>query len=136
VPSTGVPIRDPWTSIVRDALRRKPDGRLDGPRPQWSEDIEWSVPGEPPIGGPHRGREAVLAYHSELMRLTGGTFRQRLLALEGGGPFVCAYLRTEARRRGNSLSMPTLLVFELGAGRITRVSELPGDLAQWETFWA
>jgi ketosteroid isomerase-like protein len=128
---------DASIAVVRRTLADYRSGRADQASRVWQDDIVWTVRGVPPAGGRWTGAEGVFAYHRLLERLSGGTYRQHLLALEGSrGPIVNAYLRTTARRRDRQLSIPTLAVFELVGGRVSRVTELPGDLEAWQAFWA
>jgi len=129
-------ISDPATSLVRRSLAEYRAGRADRASRAWDDEITWDVRGEPPVGGLRTGPEAIFAYHSLLEELSEGTFRQRLVALEGcRGSVVEAYMRTTATRHGRRLEIPTLAVFELSEGRIRRVTELPGDLEAWQGFW-
>src|SRR5215207_9205794 len=124
---------EPAIAIVRDSLADYRSGRADLASRSWGDDIAWCVRGEPPVGGKWDGPEGVFAYHTLLDRLSEGTFRQRLIALEGSrGSIVDAYLRTTATRSGRRLDIPSLAVFELSGGRVQRVTELPGDHAAWE----
>jgi ketosteroid isomerase-like protein len=128
---------DTATNVVRQSLADYRSGRADRASRVWHDDITWSVPGPAPVGGERIGPDGVFAYHDLLERLSDGTFRQRLLALEGcRGSIVTAYLRTTASRAGRRLEVPTLAVFELAGGRVRRVTELPGDRAAWEGFCA
>jgi len=114
----------------------------------WEEAAAWHVAGfDPTLGGgdaesptiPHDavGTEGIRTYHRELARLTDGTYRQELVAVESGrGPLVEAHVRTTARRGDRVLDIPTLLAFELPSLRIRRVTEIPGDLPAWDAFWA
>jgi hypothetical protein len=87
--------------------------------------------------GELNGPEAIFRYHADLGRRTDGTFRQRLLAVEGsGGPRVTAYLRTQATRGDRVLDIPSLVTFEVGRMQIRRVVEVPGDAAGWHAFWS
>jgi len=128
---------DPATSVVRRSLADYRSGRADDASRLWHDDIVWMVKGREPAGGAWTGPEQVFAYHRLLDSLSDGTFRQHLVALEGcSGPIVTAYLRTTAMRNGRRLEIPTLNVFELIGGRVSRVTELPGDRSQWDEFWA
>jgi hypothetical protein len=127
---------DPWAAIVRDALDRRTGGSAGLPAATWSEDVVWCVAGNGPVSGQHEGRHGIGRYHAALLERSDGTFRQRLLALQGSnGPIVTAHLRTFARRGERILDMPSLLVFELAHLRIRRVTELPGDQTAWDRFW-
>jgi ketosteroid isomerase-like protein len=124
-------------TVVRQSLMHYRSGRADAASRAWDDDIAWTIRGTATFPAEWNGHEAVFAYHARLAELSDGTFRQQLVALEGSrASTVAAYLRTTARRAGRSLDIPTLAVFELAAGRIRRVTELPGDLAAWESFWA
>lgn len=128
---------DAAIAIVRASLADYRSGRGDQASRLWHDDIAWAVPGPAPVGGEWIGPDRVFAYHALLERRSEGTFRQRLIALEGcRGSTVDAYLRTTASRHGRRLDIPTLAVFELAGGRVRRVTEMPGDNAAWESFWA
>ena len=131
------PTADAAAAVVRRCLADYRSGRTEAALRSWHDDIAWHVMGQGPAGGTWTGADGVFEYHGLVERLSEGTFRQRLVALEGSrGPIVDAYLRTTARRGERRLDIPTLAVFELAAGRIRRVTEVPGDLAAWEAFWA
>ena len=124
--------RDPWVSVVHRSAADYRAGRLDSARLAWDERILWRVDGGVPAIGP----DGVFAHHRQLATLTDNTFRQKLASIEAsGGPIVEAHVRTVAQRHGRRLDIPTLIVFELAAMRIRQVTEIPGDLAAWESFW-
>ena len=128
---------DPAIAVVRRSLADYRSGRADQASRAWHDSITWSVRGRPPVGGEWVGPEGVFAYHALLDRRSEGSFRQRLIALEGSrGSIVDAYLRTTATRGGRRLDIPSLAVFELSGGRVQRVTEVPGDCEAWEVFWA
>ena len=137
-PGAGVsPASDAAVAVVRRSLENYRAGRADRASRTWDDEITWAVRSGPPAGGQWVGAEGVFAYHALLERLSQGTFRQRLIALEGSrGSIVDAYLRTTATRRGRRLDIPTLAVFELSGGCVFRVTEVPGDNDAWEAFWA
>ncbi len=127
---------DPWARLVREAMELYRQGRVDDATRLWSDDIEWRVWGA--AGDAElRGPEAIFAYHARLGRMSDGSFRQQLLAVEASqGPVVTAYLRTRAARGGRALDVPSLLTFEVSRMQIRRVTEIPGDLAAWNEFWS
>lgn len=128
----GEPPADPWMAVVREALDRR---SIDGPA--WSSTVDWQVVGRGPLSGRHRGFAGVAAYRRRLAELSGGTFRQRLVALQAsGGPVVTVHLRSVAERGDRLLDMPSLLVVEVVRHRIALVTELPGDQAAWDAFWS
>jgi len=128
--------RDAWSGIVRRSIDAYRMGLAEEALQYWVPEITWRLPGSGPLSGLHRGGAAIFQLHARARRLTRDTFRQRLVALEGGGPVVTAYLRTEGRRGDRVLDIPSLVSFEVNGGRICRVTELPGDLDAWNAFWA
>jgi ketosteroid isomerase-like protein len=128
---------DPSLVLVRQSIADYRSGRADRAAQSWHDEIVWRVMGDGPMTGEWAGAEKVFEYHRLLGLMTDGAFRQRLIALEGSrGLIVDGYLRTTANRDGRTLDIPTLAVFELTAGRIRRVTEIPGDRQAWRQFWA
>ena len=131
----GMPYRDPWACLVRDAMVAYREGRTDVAEWAWAPGIVWRLR----TNGTDEeliGPDAIFAYHRRLARLTGDTFRQRVVALQAEqGPIVEAFLRSTARRGPRELDIPTLVVFEVARSRIQAVTEMPGDLTAWKDFW-
>jgi ketosteroid isomerase-like protein len=126
---------DPWARLVREAIELYRIGQSDNARRLWSDDVVWRIWGSPATE--LRGADAIFDYHARIDRLTAGTFRQQLLAVEGsGGPVVTAYLHTRAERGAAVLDLPSLVTFEVARMRICRIVEVPGDPAAWDAFWA
>ena len=131
----GMPYRDPWVSLVRDSMVAYREGRTDVAEWGWTPGIVWriqaNVSNEELVGA-----DAIFGYHRRLAKMTGDTFRQRVVALQAGqGPIVEAFLRSSGRRGHRELDIPTLVVFELSGGRIQAVTEMPGDPLAWHEFW-
>jgi hypothetical protein len=129
-----MPYRDPWVSVVRDSMVAYREGRTDVAEWGWAPEIVWRIDGtDDELVGP----EAIFGYHRRLAKLTGDTFRQRVIALQAAhGPIVEAFLRSTGRRGHRELDIPTLVVFELAGSRIQAVTEMPGDPSAWHDFWA
>lgn len=128
---------DPWVTIVRESISDYRSGRADRASQRWHEDIRWRIPGDGGLRGEWTGAEQIFNLHRLVRRLTDNTFRQHLVALEGSGsPFVDAHVRTTAARLGRTLDTTSLIVFELASGRISCVTEMPGDREAWRAFWA
>lgn len=128
---------DPAVALVRHAMLADRGRHDEGSMSPWHEDVTWRVLGSTTFRDPWTGRGGILDYRRLLARLSDDTFRQRLIGLEGSqGATVAAYLRTTATRLDRRLAIPTLLIFELGEGRIRAVTETPGDLVAWDRFWS
>lgn len=128
--------RDPWAAAVARAIEEYAAGNVPELARCWDDGLVWRVT----AGWPGRERDgamAVFAYHRELRDRTDGTFRQEILSIDAsGGPIVTAHVRTTAVRSGRRLEVPSLLTFELLAMRVHRVTEIPGDRADWDRFWS
>jgi hypothetical protein len=128
-------LRDPWATVAARGLANYRDRRLDDLTRCWNERLVWHVVGSWP-GSDQTTLEGLFDYHRRLRADTNGTFRQEVVAVDAsGGPIVVAHLRTTARRGDQVLDTPTLLTFELVGMRVHRVTEIPGDRADWESFW-
>jgi ketosteroid isomerase-like protein len=128
--------RDPWAALVLRSIRDYSLGRPDLAQSAWDDAITWRVEAEGPTPA-DAGAQAIHAYHRRLLAETDGSFSQLLRSLAcSGGPIVEAHVRTTASRPGRTLDQPSLVVFELADMRIRAVTEIPGDRASWEAFWA
>lgn len=130
--------RDPWAQVVQQSLIDEHDGAHEDAGRAWDLRAIWELTGRDPTGlGPAVGAEGIASFHRELGRRTDWTIGQEIATIEASrGPIVQAHVRTTARRGDRTLDMPTLLVFELSCLRIQRVTEIPGDLPDWDAFWA
>jgi ketosteroid isomerase-like protein len=128
--------RDRGLTIVRASLEAYWHGERSVAAARWDPDVVWRVAGSGPLSGEHRGAGPVFAYRQRLVRASGHSWRQHLIALDGDEVIVSAHVRTTAQRRGRHLDIPTLLLCEVGVLGIRRVTELPGDQEAWDHFWS
>ena len=128
---------DAWARVVHQAILDACCGAGTDANAAWEDGAAWHIDGYD-VTGPDDavGAEAIRRFHRELSALTGGTYRQTLVSLEGGrGPLVEAHVRTSGRRGERELDIPSLLIFELPSLRIRRITEFPGDRRAWDAFW-
>ena len=129
-------LRDPWQSMVRDSIVAYREGRADVASWSWTGDIVWRVSSNG-SSEEHHGANRIFGYHQRLVRASGGTFRQRLVDLQGSqGPMVHATVHSSATRGPRQLEMSGMIVFEIAGSRIHAITELPGDPEAWTRFWA
>jgi hypothetical protein len=126
---------DAWVGMVRESLEHYSAGKITAASRLWLTGIVWHLTGDSRFAGDHVGRNGIVQYHRGLHEASDGTFQQSLVALDGTGPLVEAHLRSVAGRGRKRIDMTTLLVFELSAAGIRRVTELPGDQSRWDAFW-
>jgi ketosteroid isomerase-like protein len=128
--------RERGLAIVRTSLEAYWRGERAVAAARWDPDIVWRVAGSGPVSGEHAGAGAVFAYRQRLVRASGHSWRQHLIAVDGDEVIVSVHARTTAERRGRHLDIPTLLLCEVGLFGIRRVTELPGDQDTWDHFWS
>jgi ketosteroid isomerase-like protein len=128
--------RDRGLAIVRTSLEAYWRGERSVAAARWDPDIVWRVAGSGPVSGEHVGAGPVFAYRQRLVRASGHSWRQHLIAVDGDGVIVSVHVRTTAERRGRHLDLPTLILCEVGLTGIRRVTELPGDQEAWDHFWS
>jgi len=102
-----------------------------------AEDVVWTVPGDVPVAGEHRGRRPVVRFLGQTSRLTEGTYRSELrYALGGGDRAVAVYRATGRRADGRTLDLDQILLCRVEHGQLVEVTAVPTDQAAFEAFWA
>ena len=103
----------------------------------FDENAFWHTPGQSPIAGVAKGREAVFAKFGRYGGDTGGTFKailKEVLASDSGR--VVGLHHNTATRNGKRLDTYCCIVFELKNGRVVEGRELIYDLYNWDAFWS
>jgi ketosteroid isomerase-like protein len=101
------------------------------------EDVVWTVPGDVPVAGEHRGRRPVVRFLGQTSRLTEGTYRGELrYALGGDDRAVAVYRATGRRPDGRTIDLDQILLCRVEEGRLVEVTAVPTDQAVFEAFWA
>lgn len=103
----------------------------------FDEHATWHTPGQSPIAGDHKGREAVFAQFSRYGSLTGGTFKAKLLnVLKDDDGVVVGVHHNSAERNGKRLEVDCCIVFQFKNGLVIDAREHYFDLHAWDAFWA
>jgi ketosteroid isomerase-like protein len=118
---------------IFDAFARKEGFALRG---LFAEDAVWTVPGSGTMAGVFRGRDQIFRFLARLPKETGGTYRSRLLDVLASEQRAAALYRASGQRRGLTLDLDQVLLFQLGNGSVRDVLALPSDPAAFEEFWA
>jgi ketosteroid isomerase-like protein len=123
-------------AVVREifgAFARKEGFALRG---LFAEDAVWRVPGRGVMAGAHEGRDAIFRFLARLPKETGGTYGSELVDVLASDERVAALYRARGTRRGRTLELDQVLLFELRDGLVTSVLALPSDPEAFEGFWA
>ncbi|MGP3987353.1 nuclear transport factor 2 family protein [Streptomyces sp. 3N207] len=99
-------------------------------------DVVWHNPGQGPLAGDFRGREAAFALFQREFEMSGGTYRPRLHDVLANDKHTVALLHATASREGKELDMDYAIVFHIQDGRITEGWDLWSDQRAYDEFWS
>jgi ketosteroid isomerase-like protein len=101
------------------------------------ENASWHTPGQSPIAGDYRGRDAVFGQFGRYGGETNGTFKADLKEVfTGNDGRVIGLHHNSAERNGKRLDTDCCIVFDVENGRITSGREHFYDLGNWDQFWS
>jgi uncharacterized protein len=116
-----------------DAFQRKEGLAL---RDCFAEDAVWHVPGDGVMAGTYHGRSEIFRFLARLPKLTGGTYRSRVIDVLASDERAAGLYRAMGEREGRTIDIDQLLLFTIRDGVVTEVLALPSDPAAFERFWA
>ena len=102
----------------------------------FAADAVWHAAGRGRLSGDKRGRDATLAYFSQIGELSGGTFRAELHDIVADEAHLVGLHIGTAQREGRTLRVRTTLVFHLRDGQIVEVWEQHDDTQALDEFFA
>ena len=102
----------------------------------FAEDAVWSVPGRGVMAGVYDGREAIFRFLASLQKETDGTYGSRLIDVLASDDRAAALYRASGARRGRTLELDQVLLFQIKDGLVRHVLALPSDPDAFEEFWA
>jgi hypothetical protein len=126
----------PNQALVRRGFQAFNDGDMQTLIELIADDAVQVVPGNSMLSGEHKGREAILAMYARIFEETGGTFRANLEAVYAGDHLAVAVYRSTGERKGKMLDAPSALLFEIIAGQVVKLTDLPEDIAVLDDFLA
>lgn len=101
-----------------------------------SADVVWSVPGEHPLAGTYKGREATFAMFGQVAELSAGTYRVEPETFESDGDQVVVRDHATGERAGKKLDARSTLRFTMSGGQVVEVDSAPDDQSIWNVFWS
>jgi len=101
------------------------------------ENASWHTPGQGPLAGDRKGREAIFAQFGRYAGDTQGTFKAVLQSVgKSDDGRVVGVHRNTAERNGKHLDVGCCIVFEFKDGRVSDGREHVYDLYAWDQFWS
>lgn len=123
--------------IVRRAYAAFNSADMETLTETFDESASWHTPGQSPVAGDAKGREAVFAQFGRYVGETQGTFKAILReVLRSDSGRVVGIHQNTAKRNGKELDTSCCIVFELKNGRIIDGREHFFDLHNWDAFWS
>jgi uncharacterized protein len=111
------------TRTLKQLFAAFQSGDIDGVLERLSEDVEWVTPGSPavPYAGAYRGREDVARFLAILdSELDYEFWESREFIAQGDTVAVVGAERWRARRTGQVVDNPWVIVFTLRDGKVAR----------------
>jgi hypothetical protein len=141
MPDIGAPfiihtVAEDNAALMRGGYEAFAAGDVDAVLALFADDILWHVPGRGPLSRDYRGRDDVLGFFGEFMKLSGGTFRLQVDDILAKGDTVVALVTESAERGGRTWSSPQVHVWTLKSGRATRFWQYQGDQQAEDEFWS
>ena len=102
----------------------------------FGENVVWHVPGDSPISGEHKGREAVFAAFAKTVELSGGSFKIDLHDVLANDEHAVALTRATGSRQGKQLSSLDTDVYHMSNGKVTEFWSFAEDQRLTDEFWS
>ena len=102
----------------------------------FAADAVWTVPGHGVMAGIHRGRDEIFRFLARLPKETDGTYGSTLRDVLASDGRAAALYTARGTRRGRTLELEQVLLFEIDDGLVRDVLALPSDPDAFEEFWA
>ncbi len=102
----------------------------------FAENVVWHVPGDSPISGEHRGREAVFAAFAKTAQLSGGSFKIEVHDVLANDEHTVALTRATGSRQGRQLTSLDTDVYHMSNGKVTEFWSFAEDQRLTDEFWS
>ncbi len=102
----------------------------------YSEDTVWHEPGNNPLSGEQRGREAVFAFFGRMAELSGGTFRAVVHDILANDEHAVALSRLTGTRQGKETNSAAVQVYHMRNEKITEAWNFSQDQRAYDEFWS
>jgi ketosteroid isomerase-like protein len=98
------------------------------------EDAVWHIPGNSPLAGDYKGRDAIFGYFGKLTEVTGGTFKAEPVHVLGDDKFAIALQRSTATVKGETYNGTDVLVDRIENGAAVETWVYVEDQARFDAL--
>ena len=126
----------PNVGLVRKGYDAFAKGDMATLRELFNENVVWHAPGNNPLSGEHRGRDAVFAMFGRLAELSGGTLRIDLHDVLANDEHAVALIRATASRQGRQQDQLETAVYHISNGKVTEAWSFEYDQRASDEFWS
>ncbi len=126
----------PNEDLIRSAYAAFAKGDLPGYLEFCAPGITFTVPGRSPVAGTYTREQFFEPFIGQVMRLTGGTFRETVLDVAAGETLGAVYLEHSFERGGTTFTYRTTHLYAIENGRLASFRELPDDLYAFDAAWS
>ncbi len=102
----------------------------------FADDVVWHLPGNNPLSGEYKGRDAVFAVFARTAELSGGTFKIELHDVLANDQHAVALATATASRQGKQYEQRESHVYHLSGGKVTEFWSFPEDVRKGDEFWS
>jgi ketosteroid isomerase-like protein len=126
----------PHVDILRRGWRALSEGDAQALQQLFTRDCVLHMPGDHPLGGEHKGIDAVLETYRRMREETGGTLRwePQQLFLDGRG-HVIGTRRFIADRQGRRYDAVGAVICTIVGDRVANVEIFEQDIDRFSDFW-
>lgn len=93
-------------------------------------------PGDSPLSGDYKGRDAILGFYGQLAERTSGTIEVDLEQVFAKDDRVVALFRQRGEREGRTMDTRHTLLFQVLDGRVVDLDDFAEDEDADDAFWA
>ncbi|KUJ65143.1 SnoaL-like polyketide cyclase [Streptomyces albus subsp. albus] len=127
----------PDSELVRRGYEAFSKGDMDTLASLMTSDVVHHMPGDSPISGHHKGRDACLQLYRRLHEETGGTLRvEPECVLADGRGHVISVHKSYADRKDRGMEIREGLFFTIVGGKITDIDACTEDIQASDDFWS
>lgn len=126
----------PNEELTRKGYEAFGKGDMDTVNELMSDEVVWHVPGNNPLSGDYRGKQAVFGLFGKIMELTEGSFRNDIHDVLANDEHAVVMVVAQAHRGEKLLDDRQVHVLHLKDGKVTEFWNHFGNQNAVDEFWS